>query len=92
MERAHPETVKIIVKAGRDLALRSWAIIWARRNMVAAEKRLDDLGCDYVIHHIGYDERRGIVAAGGRCPSPLDQLREVVAAVSKPVQAVAVEC
>ena len=29
-----------------------------------------------------------IVAAGGRCPSPLDQLKEVVAAVKKPVQAV----
>ena len=41
-----------------------------------------------VIHHIGYDERRGIGAAGGRWPSPLDQLREVVDAVSVPVQAV----
>jgi 3-hexulose-6-phosphate synthase/6-phospho-3-hexuloisomerase len=46
------------------------------------------LGCDYVIHHIGYDERRGIAARGQRMPSPLDQLREVVAAVSVPVQAV----
>src|SRR5690606_36094366 len=40
------------------------------------------------IHHIGYDERRGIAARGLRMPSPLDQLREVVAAVSVPVQAV----
>jgi len=55
---------------------------------VAAARRLEDLGCDYVIHHIGYDERRGIVAAGGRCPSPLDQLREVVKSVRVPVQAV----
>ena len=49
---------------------------------------LEDLGCDYVIHHIGYDERRGIAARGQRMPSPLDQLREVVQAVSVPVQAV----
>jgi 3-hexulose-6-phosphate synthase/6-phospho-3-hexuloisomerase len=46
------------------------------------------LGCDYVIHHIGFDERRGIAARGHRMPSPLDQLRDVVAAVSVPVQAV----
>jgi 3-hexulose-6-phosphate synthase/6-phospho-3-hexuloisomerase len=49
---------------------------------------LADLGCDYVIHHIGYDERRGIAARGERAPTPLDQLREVVAAVNVPVQAV----
>jgi 3-hexulose-6-phosphate synthase/6-phospho-3-hexuloisomerase len=57
-------------------------------DMVASAKRLEDLGCDFIIHHVGYDERKGIVAAGGRCPSPLDQLREVVAAVKAPVQAV----
>ena len=56
--------------------------------MIAAARRLEDLGCDYVIHHIGYDERRGIAARGERAPSPLDQLREVVAAVRVPVQAV----
>ena len=41
-----------------------------------------------MIHHIGYDERRGIAARGLRMPSPLDQLREVVNAVTIPVQAV----
>jgi 3-hexulose-6-phosphate synthase/6-phospho-3-hexuloisomerase len=57
-------------------------------DMVAAAKWLEDLGCDFVIHHIGYDERRGIAARGDRMPSPLDQLREVVNAVKVPVQAV----
>ena len=57
-------------------------------DMIAGAKLLEDLGCDFVIHHIGYDERRGIVAAGQRMPSPLDQLREVVSAVKVPVQAV----
>jgi len=46
------------------------------------------LGCDYIVHHIGYDERRGIAASGRRMPSPLDQLKEVVDAVKIPVQAV----
>ena len=49
---------------------------------------LEDLGCDYIIHHIGYDERRGIKAQGGKAPSPLDQLLEIVKAVDVPVQAV----
>ncbi|MEP4684276.1 MAG: D-arabino 3-hexulose 6-phosphate aldehyde lyase, partial [Rhodopirellula bahusiensis] len=68
-------------------------------DMVAGAKRLEDLGCGFVIHHIGYDERRGIAARGDRMPSPLDQLREVVEAVEVPVQAVgglsieqAIEC
>ena len=56
--------------------------------MVAGARRLEDLGCYYVIHHIGYDERRGIAAMGKRMPTPLDQLREVVNAVRVPVQAV----
>lgn len=55
---------------------------------IAAAKRLEDFGCDFVIHHIGYDERRGLAEAGLPCPSPLDQLREIVAAVGVPVQAV----
>jgi 3-hexulose-6-phosphate synthase len=88
MERAHAETIKVVVKAGRDLGIQVMGDNLGARDMVAAAKRLEDLGCDFIIHHIGFDERRGIVAAGGRCPSPLDQLREVVAAVTKPVQAV----
>ena len=56
--------------------------------MVAGAKFLEDLGCDYIVHHIGYDERRGIAAQGKRMPSPLDQLKEIVAAVDVPVQAV----
>jgi hypothetical protein len=36
---------------------------------VAAAKRLEDLGCDFVIHHVGYDERRGLGAMGKPYPS-----------------------
>ena len=88
MERAHPETVKMVVKAGRDFGVKVMGDNLGAEDKVAAAKRLEDLGCDYVIHHVGYDERRGIAAAGQQMPSPLDQLREVVAAVSVPVQAV----
>jgi 3-hexulose-6-phosphate synthase/6-phospho-3-hexuloisomerase len=88
MERAHPETIKIVVKAGKDFGVKVMGDNLGAEDMVAAARRLEDLGCDFVIHHIGYDERRGIVAAGGKCPSPLDQLKEVVAAVRVPVQAV----
>jgi len=88
MERAHPETIKVVVKAGKDFGIKVMGDNLGAEDMVASAKRLEDLGCDFVIHHIGYDERRGIVAAGGKCPSPLDQLRDIVAAVKVPVQAV----
>jgi 3-hexulose-6-phosphate synthase/6-phospho-3-hexuloisomerase len=76
------------VKAGRDLGVKIMGDNLGCPDMVAGAKFIEDLGCDYVIHHIGYDERRGIAAMGQRMPSPLDQLREVVAAVRVPVQAV----
>jgi 3-hexulose-6-phosphate synthase/6-phospho-3-hexuloisomerase len=88
MERAHPETIKMVVKAGRDFGVKVMGDNLGAEDKVAASKRLHDLGCDFVIHHIGYDERRGLAAAGHPCPSPLDQLREIVTAVQVPVQAV----
>lgn len=88
MARAHEETLKCVVKAGRDYGIKVMGDNLGCPDMVAGAKFIEDLGCDFVIHHIGYDERRGIAAAGRRMPSPLDQLREVVAAVSVPVQAV----
>ena len=88
MDRAHEETIRVVVKAGRDYGVKVMGDNLACPDMVAGARHLEDLGCDYVVHHIGYDERRGIAAAGRRMPSPLDQLREVVAAVRVPVQAV----
>jgi 3-hexulose-6-phosphate synthase/6-phospho-3-hexuloisomerase len=88
MARAHEETIRCVVKAGRDFGVRVMGDNMVCPDMVAGAKWLEDLGCDFVIHHIGYDERRGIAARGQRMPSPLDQLRQVVEAVSVPVQAV----
>jgi len=76
------------VKAGRDFGVQVMGDNLGAPDKVAAAQRLEDLGCDFVIHHIGYDERRGLAAAGKPFPSPLDQLREIVAAVRVPVQAV----
>jgi 3-hexulose-6-phosphate synthase/6-phospho-3-hexuloisomerase len=88
MARAHEETIKCVVKAGKDYGIGIMGDNLGCPDMVAGAKLLEDLGCDYVIHHIGYDERRGIAASGKPMPSPLDQLREVVEAVKIPVQAV----
>lgn len=87
MSRAHEETIHCVVQAGKDHGVKVMGDNLVD-DMVPAARRLEDLGCDFVIHHVGYDERRGIAARGERMPSPLDQLKEVVAAVSVPVQAV----
>ncbi len=88
MSQAHEETIRCVVQAGRDYGIEVMGDNLASADMVAGAKRLEDLGCDYVIHHIGYDERRGIAARGETAPTPLDQLRDIVRAVRVPVQAV----
>ena len=88
MARAHPETIKCVVQAGKDFGIKVMGDNMVSDNMIDGAKLLEDLGCDYIIHHIGYDERRGIKAQGGKAPSPLDHLLEIVKAVDVPVQAV----
>jgi 3-hexulose-6-phosphate synthase/6-phospho-3-hexuloisomerase len=88
MARAHEETIRCVVKAGKDFGIKVMGDNLGCEDMVAAAKSMEDLGCDYVIHHIGYDERRGIAARGERMPSPLDQLKDIVRSVNIPVQAV----
>lgn len=88
MARAHEETLRCVVKAGKDFGVKVMGDNLGCPDMVAGAKMLEDFGCDFVVHHIGYDERRGIAARGLRMPSPLDKLRDVVQAVKVPVQAV----
>ena len=88
MARSHPETIKCVVQAGRDFGAVVMGDNLGCQDMVQGARELEELGCHMVIHHIGYDERRGIAARGERAPNPLDQLRAVVDAVSVPVQAV----
>jgi 3-hexulose-6-phosphate synthase len=91
MARAHPATLKMVVKAGNDYGLEVMGDDLGCEDKPAAARRMEDLGVDYIVHHVGYDERRDpavIAAHGGRTPSPLDELKAVVAAVRIPVQAV----
>lgn len=88
MGRAHVETVKAAVKAGRDHGIKVMGDNLACEDKVAASRMMEDLGVDYIVHHTGYDERNGAAAAGLRRLSPLDELDEVVKAVRIPVQAV----
>ena len=88
MARSHPETIKCVVQAGKDFGAVVMGDNLGCPDMVQGARELEELGCEMVIHHIGYDERRGIAARGERAPNPLDQLHEVVDAVSVPVQAV----
>ncbi|MCR9296382.1 MAG: orotidine 5'-phosphate decarboxylase [bacterium] len=88
MARAHEETVRVVCQAGKDHGVGVMGDNLGCPDMVDGAKLLEDLGCDVIIHHIGYDERRGIAARGETAPTPLDELREVVQAVEVPVQAV----
>src|SRR5499425_1437920 len=58
MARAHPETVKAVAKAGRDYGIQVMGDDLGCEDKPAAARRLEDLGVDYIVHHIGYDERR----------------------------------
>jgi 3-hexulose-6-phosphate synthase/6-phospho-3-hexuloisomerase len=88
MARAHAETIKCVVKAGRDFGVKVMGDNMVCDDKAAASKWMEDLGCDYIVHHTGFDERNGIFADTGRMLSPLDDLDAVVKAVNIPVQAV----
>ncbi|MFL6352685.1 MAG: orotidine 5'-phosphate decarboxylase / HUMPS family protein [Bryobacteraceae bacterium] len=88
MGQAHAETVELVVKAGSDFGVKVMGDNMAMADPVAGAKWLEELGCDYVIHHVGFDMRTLRRKRGLSAPTPLDRLREVVAAVSVPVQAV----
>ena len=91
MGQAHPATIKAVVQAGRDFGVKVMGDDLACADKPSAARRMQDLGLDYIVHHIGYDERRDpevIREHAGRVPTPLDELAAVVRAVSIPVQAV----
>lgn len=85
---AHRETIELVVRAGQRLGVRVMGDTMAMPDPVEGARYLEDLGCDYIIHHIGYDYRTLRRQRGQDAPSPLDRLREIVDAVSIPVQAV----
>jgi len=88
MARAHVETIKVVVKAGRDYGIKVMGDNLGCEDKAAASRRMEELGVDYIVHHTGYDERNGMAAAGRGRVSPLEDLEAVVSAVNIPVQAV----
>ncbi|MDE2730814.1 MAG: orotidine 5'-phosphate decarboxylase [Bacteroidota bacterium] len=88
MGRAHDETLRRVVRAARECEVKVMGDNLACPDKVQAARRLEDFGCNYVIHHIGYDERNGIGERGGVPPNPLDELHAVIEAVDVPVSAI----
>lgn len=90
MGRAHEATIKTVVQAGRDYGVKVMGDDLGCEDKPAACRRMQELGVDYIVHHVGYDERRDaeVIARAGHVPSPLDELDAIVAAVEIPVQAV----
>lgn len=88
MGQAHEETIELVVKAGRDFGAKVMGDNMAMPDPVEGARRLEQLGCDYIVHHIGYDMRTLRRERGQSASTPMDRLREIVAAVSVPVQAV----
>ncbi len=85
---AHEETIELVVKAGKDFGVEVMGDNMAMPDPVDGARMLEDLGCDYIIHHIGFDYRNLRRDRGLHAPSPLDKLTEIVDAVGIPVQAV----
>lgn len=88
MAQAHDETIELCVQAAHDYGIKIMGDTMAAGDPVATARRLESLGCDYIVHHIGFDMRTLRRKRGRPAPTPLDDLRDIVKAVSIPVQAV----
>jgi len=88
MGQAHRETVELVAKAGAEFGIKVMGDNLGMPDPIEGAKLLEDAGCDYIIHHIGYDYRNVRRERGEPFENPLDRLKEVVAAVRIPVQAV----
>ncbi|MBO0721297.1 MAG: orotidine 5'-phosphate decarboxylase [Blastocatellia bacterium] len=88
MARAHEETIKAVVKAGADYGIEVMGDNLGCEDKAAASELMEELGVDYIVHHTGFDERNGIMAATGKRLCPLDDIDAVIKAVKIPVQAV----
>ena len=83
MARAHPSTLRVVVEAAKDYDLKVMGDDLGAEDKAACARMMEEMGVDFIIHHVGYDERREIKGL-----SPLHELADVVKAVGIPVQAV----
>ncbi len=88
MGQAHTETIELVVKAGSDFGIEVMGDNLGMADRIAGARVLAELGCDHIIHHIGYDYRNLRRERNQYAPDPLVELRDVVQAVEVPVQAV----
>lgn len=83
MSRATDATVRAVVRAARNRGIRVMADILGADDYRVEARRMEDLGADVVIAHLGFDER-----AEASQRSVFDFLPDVIAGTSLPVQAV----
>jgi 3-hexulose-6-phosphate synthase len=88
MGQAHEETVELAAQAAHEFGAELMGDNMNMPDPVSGARKLEELGCDYIVHHTGYDMRTLRRTRGLPVPTPLDRLREVVQAVAVPVQAV----
>jgi 3-hexulose-6-phosphate synthase len=83
MSQAHWATVKEAVTMARRKNGKVMADVLNAPDKIRAAKQMEELGVDYIVAHLGYDERRHVSGL-----TALDNLREIVESVNVPVQAV----
>ncbi len=83
MARAHEATIRCVVQAGRDYGIKVMGDDLGCQDKPAAAKMMEDLGVDFIVHHLGFDERNLISGL-----NVMSDLEDVARAVSIPVQAV----
>jgi len=83
MSQAHWATVKETVAMARKKGRKVMADLLNSQDKVRAAREMEGLGVDYIIAHLGYDERHHITGL-----TALDNLGSIVNAVGIPVQAV----
>jgi 3-hexulose-6-phosphate synthase/6-phospho-3-hexuloisomerase len=88
MGQAHEETIECVVKAGKDFNIAVMGDNMAMTDPVDGARRLEDLGCDFIVHHNANDFRNVQKRKGLSPPTPHHRLKEIVDAVQIPVQAV----
>ena len=83
MSQAHWATVKEAVAVARRKDRKIMADVLNAPDKVQAAKKMEELGVDYIVAHLGYDERHHVKGL-----SALNNLQKIVNAVKIPVQAV----
>jgi len=83
MSQAHWATVSEAVAVARRKDRKIMADVLNAADKVQAAKKMEELGVDYIVAHLGYDERHHVKGL-----SALNDLQKIVNAVKIPVQAV----